>query len=161
MEIHGKIIRIVDKTTVIIDLGKNQGITNDSVFSIIGSPEPVIDPFTKEELGLVSIVKAKVKAAQVHDKFTIASTKWTTTRLKLAESSLAAQFRSLFEIEAVDEGELLVDSVDLRPWKAKSERPVKVGDTVKVDIAGSPTNKISDGENTEPAKEADSGGESE
>lgn len=161
MEIHGKIIRIVDKTTVIIDLGKNHGITDDSIFSIIGSPEPVIDPFTEEELGLVSVVKAKVKAAQVHDKFTIASTKWTTTRLKFGESTLATQFRSLFEIEAVDEGELLVDSADLQPWKAKSERPVKVGDIVKVDITGSPTNKISDGENSAPPKEGDSGGERE
>ncbi len=45
MEFHGKIIRIVDKTTAIINLGKNHGIKDSSIFSIIGNPEPIIDPF--------------------------------------------------------------------------------------------------------------------
>lgn len=153
MELHGKIIRIVDKTTVIINLGKNHGIKDSSVFSIIGNPEPIIDPFTKEELGLVSVVKAKVKAAQVHDKFTIASTKWTKIGLKLVTPGFAAQISSLFDTETVDQGELLVNSTDLQPWKAKSETPVKVGDIVEVEVTESPAGKLTDGGNAEPSKE--------
>jgi hypothetical protein len=132
MKIHGKIIRILDKKTVIIDLGKNNGVTDGSVFSILGDPEPVLDPFTKEELGLVSVVKAKVKAAQVHDKFTIASTKWSSTQFKFA-INLGTQLRELVDTEMVDQGDLLVNSEDVQPWKAKSETPVKIGDIVEVE----------------------------
>lgn len=137
MEIQGNIIRIVDKTTVIINLGKKDGIKGDSIFRILGNPEQIIDPFTKENLGLVTIVKAKVKAAQIYEKFTIATTRWSSIRLKL-QATLGTQISSLFDTEDVDEGELLVNSSDLQPWKAKSEIPVKVGDIVMVEITGLP-----------------------
>lgn len=134
MKIQGKIIRILDKRTVIINLGKNNNINDSSVFSILGNPEPVVDPFTQEELGLVSVVKAKVKAVQVHDKFTIASTKWLSTHFKLT-ANLATQLGALFDTEMVDQGELLVNSTDVQPWKAKSETPVRVGDIVEVQVS--------------------------
>lgn len=155
MQIHGKIIRIVDRATVLINLGKNHGIKNDSIFNIIGNPEVVFDPFTKEELGFISIVKAKVKAAQVHEKFTIASTKWTTTSLKFGESSVAKQIFDLFDTKIIDQGELLVNSDDLQPWKAKSEVPVKVGDIVEVDVSVTATEKISSEVNTQMIEEGD------
>lgn len=162
MEIQGKIIRIVDKTTVIINLGKNHGIRASSIFNILGNPELIIDPFSKEELGLVSVVKAKVKAAQVHDKFTIASTRWSSTRLKF-EANLGAQIGALFDTELVDQGELLVDATDLQPWKAKSETPVKVGDIVEVEVEGSTSSsdqadKLGNGDKSEQADKAEEEG---
>lgn len=132
-KIQGKIIRILDTRTVIINLGKNHGIRDSSIFSILGSPEPVIDPFAQEELGLVSVVKAKVKAVQLHDRFTIASTKWYSTYFK-ATANIGAQLGTLFDTEMVDEGELRVNSTDVKPWKAKSETPVSVGDIVEVEV---------------------------
>ena len=63
--ISGKIIRIIDRRTVIINLGKNDGIKEDSVFSIMGSPEQISDPDTSEILGEVTIVKSRVKAKEV------------------------------------------------------------------------------------------------
>lgn len=137
MEIQGQIIRIIDKTTVIVNLGKNHGITDSCIFSILGDPESIIDPFTKEELGLVTVVKAKVKAVQIHDKFTIASTRWTSTR-SIIETSFKVQLGSLVNTEIVDQGELMVNQNDLQPWKAKSEIPVQVGDPVKVEVTTSP-----------------------
>lgn len=157
MRIQGKIIRILDKRTVIINLGKNHGIADHSIFSIIGDPESVVDPFTKEELGLVSVVKAKVKAVQVHDKFTIASTKWIATHFKLT-ANIGVQLGGLFDQETVDEGELLVSSMDVQPWKAKSETPVKVGDIVEVEVPTPPKPKteIAEGKTNLKSEELES-----
>jgi hypothetical protein len=128
-KIKGRIIRILDKKTVIINLGKMDNIDSESIFYILGDPEPVVDPFTKSELGLVNVTKARVKASQVFDKFTIATTKWTDYRFIFEGLTLPSMTRS-----EVYEGELLVDSKDIQPWKAKSEVPVRIGDEVEVSI---------------------------
>jgi hypothetical protein len=134
---------------VIVNLGSNDGIQDESVFSILGEPEPVIDPFTSEELGLVSVVKAKVKAYQVHDKFTIASTKWFSTYFK-PTANLGAQIGSLFDTQVVDQGELRVNPSDIQPWRAKSEIPVRIGDVVEVEV---PERSIASIENAESSPE--------
>ena len=92
----------------------------------------MVDPFTNEELGRVLVVKAKLAASQVYDKFTIATTRWT-------EPAFSAAFRQAFGMEKiVDEGELRVRKEDIQPWKAKSEIPVQVGDVVEVEVAATP-----------------------
>jgi hypothetical protein len=115
-KIEGRIIRILDGKTVVINLGREHGIQRNSVFYILGEPEKVIDPMTKEELGAVAVNKAKVVASQVFDKFTIAATPFATQDLS-----------ALFQTEV----NLPVDPRDIKPWKATSESPVKVGDKVE------------------------------
>lgn len=131
--INGKIIRILDTKTVIINLGTKDGITNASYFNILGEPEDIIDPFTKDVLGRVNVVKAKLKTSHADEKFTIASTKWIQHNLKFT-NTLNVGFGNLFEEQEVDEGELKVENSEIEPWKAKSETPVKVGDVVTVEI---------------------------
>lgn len=131
--IRGKIIRIIDTRTVIINLGTKDGITNDSYFNILGEPEEIIDPFSKEILGAVNIVKAKLKASQAYEKFTIATTSWVRHSIKLKDP-LSASLADMYETVEVDEGELRVDKSQIQPWKAKSELPVKIGDTVTVEV---------------------------
>ena len=128
--ITGRIIRILDKRTVIINLGSVDGVTHNSLFSIMGDPEPVIDPKTNEELGRVKIVKIKIKAIQVSEKFTIAKSNWTKTTSNLTI------FGNVFGIEKedIDEGEFNVKESDIQPWKAVSEMPIQVGDSVEVSI---------------------------
>jgi hypothetical protein len=131
--IKGKIIRIVDKRTVIINLGKEHGVKYDAIFSIMGEPEQIIDPDSKYVLGEVKIVKSRVKAKEVADKFTIATTQWVEVRNQLF-SKVFNRLNEGFERTEIDEGELFVDEKDLKPWKAKSEFPVRVGDLVQVEI---------------------------
>lgn len=138
--IKGKIIRIVDNRTVIINLGKKDGVTDKSYFQIVGEPEDIVDPFTKEKLGAVNIVKANLKASNTFEKFTIATTKWEATSLKF-QSSLAQQMQEFIKTEEIDEGELKVDKSEIQPWKAKSELPVRLGDIVTVDIEETENNK--------------------
>lgn len=145
--IKGKIIRIIDKRTVIINLGKEHGVETDAVFSIMGDPEQIIDPDTKEILGEVKIVKSRVKAKEVAEKFTIASTKWVTTNAKVL-SLFFSNIDKTIERREIDEGELLVDESEVQPWKAKSESPVKIGDTVQVEIHENNKNISEKGEET-------------
>lgn len=150
-QIRGRIIRILDNRTVIINLGRREYIADNSIFSILGGPEAVIDPFTEEELGYVSVVKSKLKAAQVYERFTIATTRWTTINYQI--------FASL-GTKVVDEGELLVNSEDVQPWKAKSEIPVQVGDHVEVQVsipeaeAHKPQDELGEDEETQTEEES-------
>ncbi|HEU0143163.1 MAG TPA: hypothetical protein VFQ47_00100 [Nitrososphaera sp.] len=131
-KIKGRIIRILDTKTVVINLGLEHGIGDESLFFILGEPESVIDPVTNEVLGTVKVTKARVKASQVFDKFTIATTSWKTVTYNRA-SVFGDLFRGM-ETETIDEGALKVIPGEVKPWKAKSESPVKVGDEVEVAV---------------------------
>ena len=133
-KIRGNIIRILDKRTVIINLGRRDGITDGKVFSILSQPEPVVEPSTGEELGRVLVVKAKVSASEVYEKFTIATTRWTVTRGSAGFN--IARYLGV-HMEVVDQGELRVDPKQLQPWKGQSEIPVGLGDVVEVAVSES------------------------
>ena len=139
-KIKGRIIRIIDKNTIVINLGKIHGIDNSSVFYILGEPEEIIDPFSEKTLGTVNVTKNRVKAFQVFDKFTIATTSWTETYYKDSIYknlfNLTYKSSSVFETETkeIDEGDLNVNQEDLQPWKARSELPVQIGDEVEVEV---------------------------
>jgi len=133
--VRGRVIRILDRRTIIVNLGSNDGITLRSVFAVLGDPEPVVDPLTKEELGQVVVVKARVKAQQVYERFTICTTRWVeyTHYPDIAWESVFG-----LESETIDEGELRVDAGQVRPWKGRSEAPVKVGDPVQAEVQALP-----------------------
>ena|ERR1044071_5026429 len=133
-KIKGRIIRILDNRTVVINLGREHGITSNSIFYILGEPEPVVDPVTKEILGTVNVSKSRVRASQVFDKFTIATTSWTYTSVHKSIFGDLIGGLGGPTVETHDEGELKVSSTEIKPWKAKSESPVKVGDEVEVTV---------------------------
>ena len=132
-KIKGRIIRILDKKTIVINLGREHGIESDSIFYILGEPESVVDPLTNEVLGTVNVAKARVRASQVLDRFTIATTSWTTvTYTQKHLKSIFGDILGEARTETIDEGELKVNPSEVKPWKAKSESPVKLGDEVEV-----------------------------
>jgi hypothetical protein len=124
-KIRGKIIRILSPSVVVINLGRIHGVAERSIFSILGEPEMITDPFTHEELGLVTVVKGRVRATSVSEKFTIATSKWRT---------YASWFEP--EVEVLDEevNDLRVNPSDITPWKAVSKDYVRVGDEVEVTV---------------------------
>jgi hypothetical protein len=135
--ITGRIIRILDTRTVIVNLGREHGISHNTTFRVHASPESIVDPYTSEELGKVVLVKARLKASQVFDKFTIASTKWTESTFSGVGSSSSSLLDWLGS-QPVDTGELRVLPEEIRPWRAVSEEPVRVGDTVEVEPSAAP-----------------------
>src|SRR5689334_6073263 len=111
----GRIIRILDPKTVIINLGSEDGISSDSIFYILGEPEDIVDPQTNEVLGSVKATKGRVRASTVSEKFTIATTSWSESAI----SASAALFPLL--TTRINEGDLKVDLREIKPWKSRSE----------------------------------------
>ncbi|MEW5985169.1 MAG: hypothetical protein AB1791_00880 [Chloroflexota bacterium] len=128
-KVRGRIIRVLDSTSVIINLGSEDGVQTNSIFNILGQPEAIKDPFSQETLGYVNVVKAKVGAASIDEKFTIATTERASYMGLINRATLLSPFRGQLE-----EDELLVEQEEVQPWKARSEAPVRVGDYVEVEV---------------------------
>ena len=151
--IRGKIIRIVDARTVIIDLGSEHGVTQGARFSIIAEAEPIVHPDTGETLGILPVVKAKLKADRVYSKFTVAVSRWLYREFK---ASLGLQdFIDTVSVTKTIGGDLLIEQTELEPWKAQSETPVRKGDIVEVRVAEPRQTPHLPGETT-PAEDTDS-----
>jgi hypothetical protein len=92
----------------------------------------------------VKVVKAKLKADQIHDRFTIATTRWTVAQTSIA--SMVGASDAARGVERVNQGDMFVKPTDLQPWAAYSTEPVKIGDPVEVEVhsipqPSSPTNE--------------------
>ena len=116
----------MDKTTVVINLGTVHGITGSSIFGILSEPEIVVDPFTEEELGTVSLVKGRVKAITISEKVTIASSSWETYDFIYQGLQGLGGERH--------ETVLRVKSDEIKSWRAISEDYVQIGDEVEVTV---------------------------
>ena len=86
--LRGKIIRLLDRRTVIVNLGQIHGVEEGCEFRILGQLEAVVDPESGVELGKVNVVKCRIWAIQVFEKFTIAGTKHTIWTSTIAQSLL-------------------------------------------------------------------------
>lgn len=136
-KIKGRVIRIIDAKTLVINLGQTDGISYENIFSVLATPEQVVDPVSKEELGLITIVKVRVKPTKISERFTIATSQWTRSSPSLSASSelmMGAFGRFASANRDVDEGgPMKIDQSEVIPWKAMTaEEPVRVNDEVEV-----------------------------
>ncbi|MEJ2499421.1 MAG: hypothetical protein P8Y46_08965, partial [Sulfurovaceae bacterium] len=65
-----KVIKVIDETTIVINAGKKEGITESSEFLIFELGEELFDPETAEELGCLEIVKGTGEPIHIQDKIT-------------------------------------------------------------------------------------------
>lgn len=68
-----KVIRILDKRRLVLNVGREDGVERGDKFAIYTPTTQIVDPETKEELGLYRERKATVEAKIITDRFTIAS----------------------------------------------------------------------------------------
>ncbi|MEJ7846532.1 MAG: hypothetical protein WKF92_00410 [Pyrinomonadaceae bacterium] len=133
-KIKGKILRIIDKTTLVINLGTNDKVEKGAIFYVLGEPEVIKDLDSDEVLGTVNVTKTSVKATQVFERFSLASSVWTETTYPSDFSRML--FPSVLSGQMMNVGsELNVEESDLEPWRSRTELPVKVGDEVEVTIS--------------------------
>lgn len=73
-----QILKILNNTTVVINLGSRDDITIHDSFDILDKHTILlIDPTTKEILGNIEKIKEKVFVKEVHEKFCICVSKYT------------------------------------------------------------------------------------
>ncbi len=78
-EIEGKVAKIMDEYTVVINRGSEHGVEEDMRFVIYEPGDEIKDPDTDKSLGKFEHVKAKVEVTNVSEKFSTAKTYETHT----------------------------------------------------------------------------------
>ncbi len=126
--IMGRIVRIIDPTTLIINRGTNHGVKNGMTFIIFEEGEEVIDPDTGESLGkyelvkgIVEVTNAQENMSQVRPPFENTSHSPTTLSTLMSEESKRSSTR--------ERTELLVKSQDISGIVQVSS--IVVGDCVR------------------------------
>ncbi len=137
--IEGKVARILDEYSIVINVGRNDGVAKDMVFVVFTqSEDEVKDPDSGDALGKLENVKDYVTAAHVQDKFTICNAQETRNMHKEGESS-GTQTLS---------GAMMAESMSARPRGSKDSTeklnvnasqitgvpqlgPISVGDRVR------------------------------
>ena len=77
--IEGKVAKIMDEYTVVINRGSEHGVEEDMRFVIYEPGDEIKDPDTDKSLGKFEHVKAKVEVTNVSEKFSTAKTYETHT----------------------------------------------------------------------------------
>jgi hypothetical protein len=88
-------------------------------------------------LGIINVVKGKIKAEAVFDKFTIATSKWNERYLtygKIIGDAISGVIPVGEEVIDKQEEILRVRPEEVKPWNAVSKEYVKVGDEVEVTV---------------------------
>lgn len=70
-KITGRIIKIVDEYTVIVNIGKENGISFGDYLKVKSEGIEIKDPETGDILGKYGETKARLKVKDVYDKFSI------------------------------------------------------------------------------------------
>ena len=71
MAIEGKIARIVDDKTVVINKGAADGVKVGMIFSVVVPVDAVVDPDTGTKLGDWEAVKGRVRANHVQEHMSV------------------------------------------------------------------------------------------
>ncbi len=69
--IEGKVAKIIDEQTIILNVGSQAGVLQNMRFDILATGEQVQDPDTGEPLGKWELVKGSVRATHVQDRLTV------------------------------------------------------------------------------------------
>ncbi len=127
--IEGKIAKIVDERTVVINRGSKAGVREGMKFAIFSGGDAVTDPDSGEQLGTWEVVKGCVKTTHVQEKLSVCN---VTETEQSAEEKPSKTLSSAMVDVSFDKGsgsKLNVRTADMsgRPKIG----PVAVGDSVR------------------------------
>ncbi|TCT95618.1 hypothetical protein [Pseudomonas sp. LP_4_YM] len=127
----GKVVSIVDETTVVINLGSDHGVKPGQTFLILGLGEMITDPDSGESLGHLELVRGRAEAKHVQPRMTTLVSVETKRDPDVKEIKRSAQ--SGFELSFFRPNSSTVESVKVGAERIKPLAGPKVGDYVMVD----------------------------
>lgn len=65
----GKVVSIVNATTVVVNIGADHSIRAGQTFVVVGLGETITDPDTGEVLEQLELVRGRVEATHVQQKY--------------------------------------------------------------------------------------------
>jgi len=119
--IEGKVAKIIDEYTVVINKGSDNGVEENMRFIIYEKGKEIIDPDSKESLGYFEYVKGKVKVDVVNEKYSIA---------KSYQQAIVG-VPNYFNIGAIAPKELPLDEETKKGLDKSGITRVKIGDLVR------------------------------
>ena len=108
--IEGKVAKILDEYSIVINIGRNDGVTEGMVFVVFTqSSDEIKDPDSGETLGTLENVKDYVSAIHIQDKFTTCVAKEAK---KIPEEGEGSGAQTL-------SGAMMAESMSARPGGSK------------------------------------------
>ena len=71
MSISGKVAKVIDEYTIVINRGSNDGVKEGMRFVVVAEGDEVNDPETGDSLGKWEVVKGRVVALHVQERLTV------------------------------------------------------------------------------------------
>lgn len=78
--ITGKVVRVIDGLTIVINRGEAEGVTFENKFLIYRLGEEIIDPDTNESLGVLELVCGEGKPTHIQEHMTTLHTSKTKNK---------------------------------------------------------------------------------
>lgn len=129
MVLKGKIIRILDKKRVIVDIGFNQNIRKEMKFFVYDLGDEIRDPQTNELIDRLEIVKHRLKVTHIQEKFSI---------MRSNEYTLPPTIVNLMKRPDIQQREIkpfiLKENLDPNDDNGR-KKAIGVGDFVREDIS--------------------------
>lgn len=131
---QGKVVKIVDEYSVVVDIGSKHGVGEDMEFVIFEEGETVTDPDTGEELGRMEHPKAKVKPHHIMEELTVMESAETEIRTFDPPPTIPTFSNIFSDIGKREKREVRVRKelpLDELPDKQEMDKTIKVGDLVR------------------------------
>ena len=126
-KIIGKVVKIKDEYSVVINVGDSKGASiGDRVYIINTILENITDPDTGEDLGDIVDTKCTLYISHVYEKVSVCAASQESTVYEAM--SLALNSLSMFS----EKVPLNIDYNDLETLKVRQDDKIKVGDVVYV-----------------------------
>lgn len=134
-----KIVRIISTTALIINAGTRQGIKKGDILTIMDPKgAPIVDPDTKQKIGILESIKANVVATEVYDNMTIAESEKENSNNFVPDyyktmkgSTLNGIKKSLGSLAPIPiQKDLNVDPNEIQGLPI-SKNPIRIGDPVQ------------------------------
>ncbi len=126
MAVYGRVIRIFNETTILVNAGRKEGLTMGDRVVVIEKGDEVKDPESGESLGELELVKAELRATDVQERMSILKSlvKKDTSNVPLSSRMIEDSIRVRYSEE-----KMIVAAGEMSGMPSPS--PVKVGDTVR------------------------------
>jgi len=122
--LKGYVMKILNPSTVIISLGRLNGVKKHMKFVIYEEGEMIIDPKTKAQIERLELVKGEIEVVHVQEKVSIAES--YSIEERTAYSPLATMFPYSTKEEVKIKKHLTREKIE-----EASPSPLKVGDLVR------------------------------
>ncbi len=130
MAVYGKVLKIFDEVSLLVDLGSEEGVKRGDRFVVIEKGGDVIDPDSGKSLGVMEFVKAELEAVDVLDQMSVLMTEYEAS----FESHLPLSARMVRDSVRSDRDGKRRVKMTIAPGEMSgrpSPAPVKTGDAVR------------------------------